>query len=315
MQERTLPASSQQQVNYYQDDEIDLRELFGILWQRKKLIISITLIGLTLAVIIALTRPVLYQADSTLIPSKAAGQTSSALKNVGFLASMAGVNLGGSESDNSDIAMQLLKTRQFTESFINEHQLLPQFYAAKGWNKKDNRILINPKIYDEKHKKWVTNKHGSTKPAPDTLLEYFNSKININLDNKSNTFKLTVKHFSPLFAKEVNDLLITYINNWMRDSELQKTNTMINMLKKKINETSVAENQSLIYKMLDEQRRKKLLATGQKDYVFQVLDPAAIPIQPISRRRLIVVLGVVLSFMLACFGVLVYEYVLNKDKG
>ncbi len=47
--------------NYYQEDEIDLKELFGILWAKKILIISITLVFTLLAGIYAFNKTPIYE--------------------------------------------------------------------------------------------------------------------------------------------------------------------------------------------------------------------------------------------------------------
>ena len=50
--------------NYYQEDEIDLKELFGILWAKKILIISITMLITVLAGIYAFNKTPIYEATA-----------------------------------------------------------------------------------------------------------------------------------------------------------------------------------------------------------------------------------------------------------
>jgi len=50
--------------NYYQEDEIDLKELFGILWAKKILIISITTLITVLAGIYAFNKTPIYEATA-----------------------------------------------------------------------------------------------------------------------------------------------------------------------------------------------------------------------------------------------------------
>ena len=50
--------------NYYQEDEIDLKELFGILWAKKTLIIGITTLITVIAGIYAFNKTPIYEATA-----------------------------------------------------------------------------------------------------------------------------------------------------------------------------------------------------------------------------------------------------------
>ena len=81
------------------DDEIDLRELFVVLWAGKIKIIAITVVFVVASVIYALSVPNQYEATVLLAPAKSGGGgLSGALGQMGGLASLAGISLGGGES-------------------------------------------------------------------------------------------------------------------------------------------------------------------------------------------------------------------------
>ena len=77
------------------EDEIDLRELFSVLWSSRRLILIITLTFTLLSVIYALITPNQYKATILLAPAQQnTGGISSALGQFGGLASLAGISLG-----------------------------------------------------------------------------------------------------------------------------------------------------------------------------------------------------------------------------
>ena len=81
-------------ANQY-DDEIDLRELFSVLWRGKKVIIAITAVFAVGSVLVALLIPNQYKASALLAPAQSdGGGLSSALGQLGGLASLAGVSIG-----------------------------------------------------------------------------------------------------------------------------------------------------------------------------------------------------------------------------
>ncbi|SMD44617.1 LPS O-antigen chain length determinant protein, WzzB/FepE family [Aquiflexum balticum DSM 16537] len=75
------------------NDEIDLLELAKTAWDQKKLIISITVVVTILGVLIALVLKNEYTAGSTFVPQTT--EKANIGGNLGGLASLAGINLGG----------------------------------------------------------------------------------------------------------------------------------------------------------------------------------------------------------------------------
>ena len=68
----TPPNYEPQRHPDYQEDEIDLRELFGIIWQGKWWIIAITFVFAVGSVIYSLSLPNIYKSEATLAPTEEA---------------------------------------------------------------------------------------------------------------------------------------------------------------------------------------------------------------------------------------------------
>ena len=83
--------------NIYGDDEIDLRELFLVLWEGKALITMVTGLAAIVSVAVALSMPNIYKSTATLAPKSGGGTEglSRLASQYGGLASLAGINLGG----------------------------------------------------------------------------------------------------------------------------------------------------------------------------------------------------------------------------
>ena len=80
------------------DDEIDLRELFSVLWEGKLTIALVTALSAVISVSVALNLPNKYTSEALLAP-RAEGGAGGALGQLasqyGGLASLAGINIGG----------------------------------------------------------------------------------------------------------------------------------------------------------------------------------------------------------------------------
>ena len=84
--------------NAHPDDEIDLKELFMVLWSGKWLISVITAVAAASSVVVALSLPNIYVASALLAPAESnGGGLSGLMKQYGGLASLAGVALPSSE--------------------------------------------------------------------------------------------------------------------------------------------------------------------------------------------------------------------------
>ena len=112
---------NEQNIAEHYDDEIDLRELFSVLWNGKKLIIGITAIFALVSVFYALSIPNQYRATALVSPAQGSGGgLSGALGQLGGLASLAGVSIGGGESSEAQVAQEIMRSRGFIEEFISE---------------------------------------------------------------------------------------------------------------------------------------------------------------------------------------------------
>ena len=117
------------------EDEIDLRELFSVLWASKLLILTITLTFTSLSVIYALVTPNQYKATLLLAPAQHnTGGVSSALSQFGGLASLAGISLGGGQDSDARIAIEVMQSRSFIEQFIKESGIVVELMAVKKWD-------------------------------------------------------------------------------------------------------------------------------------------------------------------------------------
>ena len=81
-------------INEY-DDEIDLRELFSVLWRAKNLYYHYYCSFCIVSVLFALILPNQYEASTVLAPAQQeTGGLAGALGQLGGLASLAGVSIG-----------------------------------------------------------------------------------------------------------------------------------------------------------------------------------------------------------------------------
>ncbi|EGR1141531.1 Wzz/FepE/Etk N-terminal domain-containing protein [Vibrio parahaemolyticus] len=293
------------------DDEIDLRELFKALWKGKWLIIATTFVFAIGSVLYALSLPNIYKADALLAPaeSSSGGGLSKMAGQLGGLAALAGVNLGASESSQTDLAVQVMKSRQFIEAFINKHDLLVPLIAAKYWDLANNKIIVDEDLYNPSTGEWLREPDGlrGATPTAQEAFEVFSKEVlSISQDKESGLYTVSVKSYSPYLAQQWVNWLIDDINKVMRERTIKETSQNLTYLNTQLQKTAVADMQSTFYKLIEEQTKSLMLAEVQEEFIFKVVDPAVVPeLKDGPKRALICVLGTLLGGMVGVATVLV----------
>ncbi|EHI5143313.1 LPS O-antigen length regulator [Vibrio alginolyticus] len=293
------------------DDEIDLRELFKALWKGKLTIIATTFAFAVGSVLYALSLPNIYKADALLAPAESSGGggLSKMAGQLGGLAALAGVNLGASESSQTDLAVQVMKSRQFIEAFIDKHDLLVPLMAAKDWDLANNKLILDEELYNPNSREWLREPNGlrGSTPTAQEAFEVFNKEVlSISQDKESGLYTVSVKYYSPYIAQQWVNWLIEDINKVMRERTIAETSQNLAYLNTQLQKTAVADMQSTFYKLIEEQTKSLMLAEVQEEFVFKIVDPAVVPEQKDGpKRAMICVLGTFLGGMLSVAIVLV----------
>lgn len=305
------------QISDQYDDEIDLRELFMVLWAGKIKIVAITAVFAVASVNYALSVPNQYKATALLAPAQSdGGGLSGALGQLGGLASLAGVSIGGGESSESQIAQEIMKSWSFVEGFIADNDLAVEVYAAEGWSKGSNELQINQDVYDSEGSEWLTENDSGVVGPPSSwqLFKAFSGRVAVSEDKKSGLLSVSIEYYSPQIAKQWLDLYITAINKHMQARQVEKVSNNISYLEAQIEKTSIAEMREVFYTIIEEQTKNKMVAEASPDYAFVAVSPSMVPEQKSQpKRALICILGTLLGGMLSVLLVLVMHYAKKSD--
>ena len=289
------------------DDEIDLRELFAAIWQGKWIIIAVTAVFAVASVFYALSLPNIYKSEALLAPVT----EESGLKipgQLGGLAALAGVNLGSGGGDKTSLALEILKSREFLGRFITKHDLFIPIMAVEGWSRADNSLIIDGDIYNSANNEWVREAKPpfAAKPSLLETHEEFLELLSVTQDKETGMVKLAMQHYSPFLAQQWVNLLVTEINDEMRQRELTEAQSSIAYLTDQIEKTNIADVRTMLFSLIEEQTKTVMLANVREEYVFKTVDPAVVAEKKAKpARALIVVIAVILGGMLATLVVLV----------
>ena len=107
--------------NAKDNDTIDLKKLFSLMLEKKKIVIAIVVICTLIATIVAFVLPKSYQ-STTLVRVKSGG-SSSAMAGYAAMAAGFGIDIGGGSSGSPESYIELMKSREVLEPIIAELDL------------------------------------------------------------------------------------------------------------------------------------------------------------------------------------------------
>jgi len=212
-----------------------------------------------------------YRVDALLVPSdEILGLNQNALLGgVSGIASLVG--LGGSASKESE-ALAILKSRALTSAYIQENELLPIIFHDR-WNADTH--------------KWKSDKKGHVPTLEDGYTVFDKGIRSVVENRKTGLITILVTWRDPKLAKQWADGLVNAANAFLRRQAIERSTNNLEYLQKALDKTSVVTMRDTISKLMETELKKQMMATGNSDYAFRVVDPAVVPEHKYSPKRLI----------------------------
>lgn len=314
-----------QQVVYYQapsydpEEEIGFRELIQIIWDGKWLVAAFVVLGGLFAGTYAYLQPDTYKSEALLAPaeSEQQGAVSRLAQQYGGLASMAGIELGDTGANRTEIALAILKSRDFLINFINRHDLRVPLMAAKEWDSQNKEWIIDRNRYNPESGEWVKSEETGQSKRPSDLAAYsaFRNRLKISKEQDTGLITVSLELVSPVAAQEWLAKLINDLNDRMRQRDIAETERTIAYLNEQIKQTSLTDMRQVFFQLVENQIQRQMLAKIREQYALRVVDPPMVPEKSAApNRKLIIAVGIMLGGMLAIM-VIFFRAVLRRPAG
>jgi len=212
----------------YQEDEIDLYELWLVLKKRKKLILGLFLGVSILTAIISFIMTPIYRSEATVIP---VSSKSTGLGSLAGLAAMAGVSVPSAGDDSSKI-MAVLNSREIKERVIKKLNLIP--------------ILLEDDI---------PKKRDPMNVAVDIL----KGMVNISDDKKTGVINISVDYKDPKLAQKIAQTYIDELQKIMNEKKLTVAKFNRAFLEEQLNEQE-KKLEELQKRLAEFQKKTKIIA-------------------------------------------------------
>lgn len=269
------------------DDNISLRQIWQILWRGKQIVIATTIIFALGSVTYALLAKEIFRAEVLLMP--ATEQSAPMIGGqLGGLAALAGVSTGG----RGDVeALAVLQSRKFARDFIEQLNLMPVFFV-EDWDAEEGR--------------WRENDPAEAPDIRDGVKFFRENILKVSEERTTGLVTLAIEWTDPGVAAEWAGILVRRLNDRLREGALQEAQTNVAYLQSEMAKTTLATLQESIGRLLESELPKLMLAKGNEEFAFKIVDPAVAPKQRVRpKRALTTIIGTMLGGLLGIFIVLV----------
>ncbi|MNS96122.1 cryptic autophosphorylating protein tyrosine kinase Etk [compost metagenome] len=282
------------------DDELDLLDVARMLWRHRVLVFVTTLVPALLVGAFVMSRPKVYVAEATLLPS--ARQTvSSDLLLAGLAGQMGPValELGGFGKDKSPSLTEYLMSRGLAARVAEKSRVSLNLPPGQPSREVVDQVKERLSVENSSQGRLLSIK--VTAPTPDLAASLANAYVSSlqevlderNLAAAAGVHKLIERHLGETKLALVEDeaRLVTFRQQGQTHEVAQLQEEM--------------EARKSLYKLLFQQREAAVLAQSKSSSEFQLLDPAFPPKTPKkSKLTLLIPIAAVVGLtfgMLAAF--------------
>jgi uncharacterized protein involved in exopolysaccharide biosynthesis len=259
-------------------EDLDLRAIGARLALGRWTILASVLLFTVLFAVAAFVMTPMYRATAVLAPAnldrRATG--TSRLGALSALTSLTGLDKAADDGDTQE-ALAVLRSREFTEAFLAEQHLLPELYASR---------------WDATRGRWKVD--ASRVPTIARALKYFNRLKAVTEDRQTGLYYVEIEWRDPARAAAWANGLVERLNAVMRRRAIERSTASLQYLQKELAVTQTLETRNAISNLVESQINERMLANVTPEYAFRVVDRALVPdardpVRP--RKALLVMLG------------------------
>jgi len=306
---------NQGNIDYIEEDEIDLRELFATIMKGKKIIAALVVVITTLTLIYALSLPNSYKSEAVLIPT--AEDSGSSLGSLGGLAAMAGVSIGGGGSMTPDVAFNsLLNNYEFMKTFVEKNKIV-EHYDALDLDKNYIFALGYRGLYDMFKSSPDENKEYKEKVF--NVITALQKNFSISSDKKTALITVSFTDYDRAYPPVVIDEFLRDASAYLVENNLDITNKKLKYFQKELLKAESFELRQSLSGMISKILQEKVMMKSKVYYQCDVLTqpfPSYIKDKTKPKRGLIIVVAFITSIILGVFLVFFLEFIRGqKEEG
>ena len=269
------------------DTQIDLVAIALLLWKRRWWLALAIALATAVFAYYAFTTPPTWRAEVvvTQVHEQSMGGAASLANQLGGLASLTGLNIGGDRNEQDYQAV--LESRYLLQEFITRNDLLAKLWPDPGKRPTLWRVV-------QRFQKGV---------------------VSIREDPRRGITSLSVEWTDPATSASWANGLVALANELIRTRALAEAQRNIVYLNAQAERTTDVDLRHVILNLIEHQTKTEMLAAGRAEYAFRVVDPATIPeFRAAPHRTLLLITGFVLGAVLGAMFILAWDWVQRQRE-
>ena len=214
---------------------------------------------------------------------------------LGGLAAITGIGMSGSTIDPIDYSIAVIKSRDFLARLLKYPGMKENLSIASSFDRQTNEIVYKKRFYDASSKQWKKDIKFLR-----IHRKYYLKNLTLTKDRSTNLLTISFRHVSPVFAKEILDIIILELNQTVRAIELEDSEKKLQFL---IDKTSSANNNEVrdaLGQLIESELKNIVFSSTRVDYLLQKIDPPYIPHRAkYPNRPLLILLGIISGLALS----------------
>ena len=295
-----MSEQSHKETMSHDNDEIDLRELFGALWRGKFLIVLCIIVAISLASLYLRTAERKYTVTHVFAPV-ASDDTGPNLSGLGGLASLAGVSLPSSSSGDFKTFKYLLKSEEVASVVLEDEELVKQIFASE-WNAESGMYQrpadgpYTPHI--RMLKKLLTGEDPSAYVAPNAarMSAWMRGAFAASEDRDTGFLTLSSETAKPAMMLEVMERVTRETDRLLKERYIQSSEQTMGFYQQQLARARAREHREALAKLIAQEDQKLMLASKGSFFVAEPLTNPSVSLHPTSpKASLLLALSVVLG--------------------
>ena len=295
-----MSDQNQTQVSPVQDDEIDLRELFGALWQGKFLIMLCVIAAIALAAVYLRSAERKYTVRYVFAPV-ASENSGPNLGGLGGLASLAGVSLPSSSSGDFLTFKFLLKSEEVAAQILEDKSLTQTIFASE-WDTESQTYRKPPDgqytPYIRTVKKMLTGQDTRDYIPPNAarLSAMLNGAFSSSEDRETGFLTLSAETSKPDVIIKVMAKATEETDKLLKERYIASAEQTMGFYQQKLAKARAREHREALAKLIAQEDQKLMLASKGTYFVAEPLTDPSVSLNPTSpKASLVLALSIVLG--------------------
>ena len=297
-----------------QEDEIDLRELWNTIKNGKKIIFITMVVIVSLTFVYVLKTPNSYKAKAILVPTAQEGNP--AMSNLGGLAAMAGVSLGGNVMTPDVAFKSLLDNYKFMRNFIIKNHI-DECYNREDFDKNYIFALGFRGFYDL----FKSSKDEDDKKDREKEIFELNKKLkkafSVSADKESGL--ITVSYIDPdkAYTPKMVDMFLKDASEYLVRNNLKNIDEKLKYFEQEMITVDGFELRQSLSMIISKILQEKVMMRSKQYYQCDLLSA---PYEPYvkdkakPKRALILIVSFITSIILGIFIVFFLNFIKENKQ-